>query len=64
MPKIVGQDPSVVKRATCRECGAINEYKPNEVRTLWKSIDYGGGSDVGRGFNCAQCDKQVVTEHL
>ena len=36
MPTVVGQDKSVYKRCTCRHCGSINEYTPNEVRTLWE----------------------------
>lgn len=62
MPKVIGQDPGVYKRITCKHCGAINEYTPSEVRTLWSGKDYGGGTDVGKGFNCGQCNTQIVTE--
>lgn len=62
MPKVVGHDPSVTKRATCQKCGAINEYVPGEVRTLWSGTDYSGGSDGAKGFNCGECNEQVVTE--
>ena len=34
MPKVVGQDQSVYKRYTCKNCGAINEVAPNEVQVL------------------------------
>lgn len=62
MPKVVGQDQTVYKRITCNHCGAINEYTPNEVRTLWSGTDYSGGSDGAKGFNCAGCGKEVHTE--
>lgn len=61
MPKIVGHDPSVTKRATCRHCGAINEYTPNEVRNLYSGRDISGGSDGADGFNCAGCGKEIYT---
>lgn len=62
MPKVVGQDQTVCKRITCKHCGAINEYTPNEVRTLWSGTDYSGGSDGAKGFNCAGCGKEIYTE--
>ena len=60
MPVVVGQDNSIVKRCACRKCGAINEYKPSEVRTLWSGKDYSGGPDGAEGFNCAQCNQQII----
>lgn len=62
MPVVVGKDTSVLKRITCRGCGAVNEYAPNEVRTLWSGTDYGGGPDGAKGFNCAGCGKEIQTE--
>lgn len=62
MPKVVGIDQSVVKRATCRHCGAINEYLPNEVIVLWSGRDYSGGSDGAKGFKCANCTENVIIE--
>jgi hypothetical protein len=61
MPKVVGFDPKTVKQATCQECGAINEYVPKDVRTLWSGTDYGGGPDGAKGFTCANCGKDVIT---
>ena len=60
MPVVVGQDESVYKKLTCRNCGSINQYAPNEVRTLWSGNDYSGGSDVVEGFNCANCGEEVI----
>ena len=62
MPKVVGIDESILKRATCRQCGAINEYMPKEVRVLWSGTDYGGGPDGAEGFNCANCGEHVITK--
>lgn len=62
MPKVVGQDQTIYKRITCRQCGSINEYTPNEVRDLWKGRDIDGGMSVTQGFNCANCGKEVITK--
>jgi hypothetical protein len=35
MPEVIGKDQSVYKQLTCKHCGSINRYLPNEVRTLW-----------------------------
>lgn len=62
MPKVVGQDESIYKRITCKHCAAINEYLESEVRTLWNGTDYGGGPDGAKGFNCAKCSNEIITE--
>jgi hypothetical protein len=62
MPKIIGQDQSVYKRATCQHCGAINEYTPKEVQILWKGKDISGTMEVTKGFSCGQCGDVVITQ--
>ena len=62
MPKVIGQDQSVSKQATCRHCGAINEYLPNEVRVLYKGRDIDGGYSETLGFKCGQCSDDVITK--
>ncbi len=62
MVTLVGYDESVAKTITCRKCGAINKYTPNDVRTLHRGTDYGGGSDGADGFNCAGCGKEIYTK--
>ena len=62
MPKVVGIDKGTVKRATCRHCGGINEYLPNEVIVLWSGTDYSSGSDGAKGFKWAGCAENVITE--
>ena len=62
MAKVIGFSPKVLKQATCQKCGAINEYAPNEVRTLWSGKDYSGGSDGAKGFTCGNCGDDVITE--
>jgi hypothetical protein len=61
MVKIVGQDPKLAKQVTCRHCGAINEYLPVEVRILRQGRDISGGPDGAEGFNCGQCQREVIT---
>lgn len=61
MPIAVGKDDSLKKRATCRHCGTINEYWPNEVRNLHSGRDIGGGSDGADGFNCVGCGQEIYT---
>lgn len=61
MPIIVGQDKNVSKRATCKKCGAVNEYLPNEVRILSSGKDISGTMSVTKGFSCAQCGSEVIT---
>lgn len=60
MPVVVGRDESVYKKLTCHHCCSINQYTPNEVRTLREGRDYSGGSDGAEGFNCAGCGKEVI----
>ena len=56
MPKVIGYDESVRKRATCRKCGAINEYTLSEERVLFQQMMY-----TIKGFKCAQCGSEVIT---
>jgi hypothetical protein len=60
MAEVVGQDDSVFKTVTHKECGAILRYKPNEVRRLWSGTDYGGGPNGADGFTCPQCGGEVI----
>jgi len=62
MVEIVGQDPSASIRITHKNCGAVLEYVPNEVRILWEGKDYSGGADGAKGFTCPQCGNDVITE--
>ena len=39
MPTVIGFVDEVKKKATCRGCGAINEYVPNDVRILSQGRD-------------------------
>jgi hypothetical protein len=61
MVKIVGQDESATKRVTCRQCGAINEYMPIDVRELYRGKDIDGGSSGSDGFNCGKCNHEIIT---
>lgn len=61
MPTVIGFAGEVKKKATCRECGAINEYVPNDVRILSQGRDISGTQCRTEGFNCANCHKEIVT---
>ena len=52
--KVVGDDNSQVKRATCSNCAAILEYTFNDTRKKTVS-DYTGGSDTYRMLTCPRC---------
>lgn len=62
MPKVIGFDESFLQKATCRHCGAINEYRPSEIVTLWSGTDYSGGPDGAEGFKCGNCGENVITK--
>lgn len=62
MIKIIGRDESAVKNITCRECATRLEYTLNDVVTLWRGTDYGGGPDGAKGFKCPNCNSNVITE--
>ena len=34
MIKVIGNDPKVAKQVTCRNCGAILEYMPCDVKDV------------------------------
>ena len=61
MPTVIGFVDDVKKKATCRECGAINEYVPHDVRILSRGRDISGTYCRTEGFNCANCGKEIVT---
>lgn len=63
MPKVIGHDPNIAKQATCKKCGAINEYLPNEERMLFKGKDISGCTEITKGFNCGQCGAEVITHY-
>lgn len=51
MAKVIGFDEKVYKRFTCRSCGAIVQYAPNEVKPT-------GDTDEGTkilGLVCPNC---------
>lgn len=61
MARIVGQDNSMAKRITCKNCGGVNEYMPGDVRILAQGRDISQCMCTTKGFNCAQCGQPVTT---
>ena len=62
MPTVVGKDQTVYKRITCKHCGAINEYTPNEIKDIRTNQDYLGGYELYKGFSCAGCGKEIFVK--
>ena len=54
-----GPAPEVVKQVLCRNCGAVLEYTPHEVRE-YHGKDMSGGPDGQEWIDCPQCGKKVV----
>ena len=61
MPTVIEFSDAVKKKAFCSECGAINEYVPNDVRILSQGRDISGTHCRTEGFNCANCNEEIVT---
>lgn len=59
--KIIGYDEKILKTITCKNCGAINQYAPVDVRELSSGKDISGTMCTTKGFNCGQCNNQVIT---
>ena len=53
--KVIGFDEAVMRKVTCRSCGAIIEYAPNEV----KPADYTDEEIVVCGITCPNCGKYL-----
>jgi RNase P subunit RPR2 len=58
MARVVGYDETVKLRCTCKQCGAIVEYIPKEVRRRI-TYDYGGSSDVVFLIDCPGCGEEI-----
>lgn len=58
MPVVVGKDPSMIKRCTCKNCASVIEYKGYEVKQL-KSTDYSGCTDIYKYIVCPTCFERV-----
>lgn len=59
--KIVDEtpDPDVVKRISCRNCGARLEYVPADVKTR-NGTDYTGSADGEEYIDCPKCGKRAI----
>jgi predicted RNA-binding Zn-ribbon protein involved in translation (DUF1610 family) len=59
--EIVGKklDPEVIKKTSCRSCGVILKYTPNDVKAR-HGTDIGGGPDGEEWIDCPSCGKKVI----
>lgn len=53
--------PSVVKEAICRNCGAVLQYTPVDVKEDYWS-DYTGGKDYYKYITCPPCGHKVTVK--
>jgi transcription initiation factor IIE alpha subunit len=53
MAKVIGFDEKVYKKFTCRDCGAIVQYAPNEEK--WNGLRDEGTQIFG--LDCPNCGK-------
>ena len=60
MIKLVGEDPTAIKRITHRACAAVIEYTDSDIRNLYRGKDISGGSDGADGFTCPKCGTNVI----
>lgn len=57
MAEIIGYEPKLLEKITCRNCTAIVQYKPSEVQMTNRT-------DEGRrieGLNCPGCGEFLRT---
>ena len=61
MIKVISIKPSktVVKRITCKACGATLEYTPVDVKR-YSGTDIGGGPDGREWIECPNCKNDVT----
>jgi len=59
MPKKVGQDKKIIRKATCKQCGAKLEYYPKEIKSqaLYSMGEYDG---THYWIVCPECNKEVT----
>ena len=58
MAKIIGFDDALKLKCTCRECTAIIEYTPVEVKSEVQS-DYTGCKDTVYYIKCPNCSSTI-----
>ena len=61
MIKVVGQDDSVARRVTCRNCGAILEYTPHDLQER-QTRDISGSVDITLYVKCPRCGNHVYAQ--
>lgn len=55
---IIGKDPQLTKRCSCRNCSAMLEYTKADT-TVDYSTDYLGDKDYYRYLTCPSCSVKV-----
>lgn len=56
---VVGKNPAMVKRCTCRNCASDLEYTVADTRCDY-STDYTGGRENYRYLICPACSARVI----
>ena len=59
MAKVIGFNELLKKRCSCKQCSAIIEYTPGEVKEN-RGRDYSGGPAGREWIICPNCGKEVT----
>ncbi len=62
MIKILGQDSSINKEITCKNCATRLQYNPVDERHDY-STDYTGCKDTYSYLTCLCCGQKVITRN-
>lgn len=63
MPKKIGQDTKLIRKATCKNCGAKLEYYPREVKHH-TTLDLSDNPDTTYWIECPECCKRVTVRSV
>ncbi len=59
MAEVIGHNPEVGKKISCKGCGAVIRYYRNDIKEIKVNWDYLGDYDVVDAITCPQCKKHV-----
>lgn len=57
--EVIGHDPDVYIKRTCKKCGSILQYVPNDIETDTHR-SYDGSTDTYQYITCPTCKSKVT----